>query len=68
MTEYSCWCHDCNKDRKVNGLPYTWQYMIVCPECGNKRCPRANNHEHACTNSNELGQKGSAYEHCKPWS
>ena len=36
--------------------------MIVCATCGNKRCPHATDHRHACTGSNELGQKGSAYQ------
>ena len=36
--------------------------MILCKKCGNKRCPHANNHLNECTKSNELGQKGSAYE------
>ncbi|QDK02603.1 hypothetical protein PP304_gp055 [Gordonia phage Phendrix] len=36
--------------------------MILCPTCGNKRCPHATNHELECTGSNESGQKGSAYE------
>ncbi|EDU9792859.1 hypothetical protein NP45_002835 [Salmonella enterica subsp. enterica serovar Minnesota] len=35
--------------------------FVVCPECGNKRCPHANDHRHACTGSNEPGQEGSAY-------
>lgn len=35
--------------------------MIVCPTCGNKRCPRATNHRYSCTNSNEPGQPGSIY-------
>ena len=35
--------------------------MLCCPECGNKRCPRANDHDNACTDSNEPGQPGSAY-------
>jgi ribosomal protein L37AE/L43A len=36
--------------------------FIVCPECGNKRCPRASNHVLACTGSNEVGQLGSDYK------
>jgi DNA-directed RNA polymerase subunit RPC12/RpoP len=36
--------------------------MIVCPACGNKRCPRATDHRLACTGSNEPGQKGIRYE------
>lgn len=50
-----CWCIACR--------PQTLEDMrfVVCPDCGNKRCPRANDHRHACTNSNEPGQPGSAY-------
>jgi hypothetical protein len=36
-------------------------YMIVCPNCGNKRCPHATNHNNACTHSNRAGQPGSRY-------
>lgn len=35
--------------------------MILCPDCGNKRCPKASNHELSCTSSNEAGQEGSVY-------
>ncbi|MEM5356993.1 hypothetical protein [Enterobacter kobei] len=50
-----CWCHTCR--------PVTISDMrfVVCPECGNKRCPHANDHRNACTGSNEPGQEGSAY-------
>ncbi|HHQ9516008.1 TPA: hypothetical protein ACSW47_002510 [Escherichia coli] len=50
-----CWCRTCR--------PVTMSDMrfVVCPECGNKRCPHANDHRNACTGSNELGQIGSAY-------
>lgn len=49
------WCHTCR--------PVTISDMrfVVCPECGNKRCPHANDHRNACTGSNEPGQAGSAY-------
>lgn len=40
--------------------------FVVCPECGNKRCPKANDHRNACTNSNEPGQPGSSWEHVMP--
>jgi hypothetical protein len=36
--------------------------MVVCQTCGNKRCPKATHHVHACTGSNEPGQKGSVYD------
>lgn len=34
--------------------------MVVCPNCGNKRCPRAAGTEYACTGSNAPGQIGIA--------
>jgi len=37
------------------------QRMILCSICGNKRCPHATDHRHACTNSNEYGQPGSVF-------
>lgn len=50
-----CWCHTCR--------PVTMNDMrfVVCPDCGNKRCPHANDHKNACAGSNEPGQVGSAY-------
>jgi hypothetical protein len=44
-------------------LPVTFQRMILCPDCGNKRCPKASNHRHQCTESNEPNQRGSIYTH-----
>ena len=35
--------------------------MIVCPVCGNKRCPHATDQALACTDSNEPDQPGSIY-------
>lgn len=32
--------------------------MICCPVCGNKRCPKAQNHIFKCTGSNAVGQTG----------
>lgn len=59
-----CDCHRCIKGRgeTINGLPVTLMRMIVCSECGNKRCPHATDHRLACTNSNEPGQPGSVYQ------
>ena len=50
-----CWCHTC-RPVKMNDMRF-----VVCPECGNKRCPHANDHRNACTGSNKPGQIGSAY-------
>ncbi len=59
-----CYCWSCNRDRKdmTGCLPYTATVMILCPDCGNKRCPRATDHRLACGNSNETGQPGSRYQ------
>ncbi|MCM7139895.1 hypothetical protein [Enterobacter kobei] len=42
-------------------LTFSDSRFVVCPECGNKRCPHANDHRNACSRSNEPGQEGSAY-------
>lgn len=42
--------------------------MLLCPTCGNKRCPHASDHTLACTSSNEPGQTGSVYSRKKPHS
>ena len=54
-------CHECLKGQSVDGWPVTSMRMIVCPTCGNKRCPKATDHVHDCTGSNEPGQPGSIY-------
>ncbi|WP_280357099.1 hypothetical protein [Nocardia otitidiscaviarum] len=63
-----CGCHFCHLEwrrtveaidpdaRELRFVPF-----IVCPDCGNKRCPRATYHDHECTRSNEPGQEGSVY-------
>ena len=58
--EQKCWCTTCR--------PITMSDMrfVVCPDCGNKRCPKSNDHRNACTGSNEVGQNGSSWEHVKP--
>jgi hypothetical protein len=35
--------------------------MIVCPDSGNKRCPKGTWHGNACTGSNDPEQPGSRY-------
>jgi hypothetical protein len=47
-------------------IPVAGTMMVLCSICGNKRCPHANDHNNACTNSNEPGQPGSAYADQKP--
>ena len=53
----ACWCTAC--DVAANGGARS--RMSVCPQFGNKRCPRAAQHDNACTGSNEPGQPGSSY-------
>jgi len=61
-TSYQCWCYNClNKIKDGHGLPITMTMLVVCPTCGNKRCPRSTDHNLACTGSNEPGQPGSRY-------
>ncbi|WP_429322457.1 hypothetical protein [Paraburkholderia sp. GAS448] len=56
----ACWCETCS--------PITLQdmRMVLCPACGNKRCPHATDHRNACTGSNERGQRGSSWENVQP--
>lgn len=54
-----CRCRRCLTER--GDLLTLASTMILCPTCGNKRCPHATDHRHACTGSNEPGQPGSCY-------
>ena len=51
-----CPCASCLTEAGVSA----W-WMIVCDECGNKRCPHGTDHRHECSGSNEPGQAGSRY-------
>lgn len=59
-----CPCAACDPglilDGKPTGLP---SRMSVCPDCGNKRCPKAANHaKWQCSGSNTVGQVGVQVE------
>jgi hypothetical protein len=57
-------CHRCLDgvlDPANGNFPVTSSRMILCPACGNKRCPKASDHALSCSGSNEPGQKGSVY-------
>ena len=60
-----CGCFRCLRERIANpddhGARTIYARMIVCPTCGNKRCPHATDHMFACTASNAPGQVGSRY-------
>ncbi len=51
-----CLCRTCIAEQGIE-----CNFYVFCPECGNKRCPKATNHLHACTQSNDAGQYGSYY-------
>lgn len=61
-----------NSDPETSLKNYDWpccwkctpdyQLMLLCPTCGNKRCPHASDHDLACTGSNAAGQTGSIYD------
>jgi hypothetical protein len=53
-----CWCHTC---RPIDYTKPESVYMRLCLSCGNKRCPKASDHNNPCTNSNEPNQEGSIY-------
>ena len=64
----TCWCATCDAferdlvaEKTGDWVVRLTRVMIVCPDCGNKRCPKATRHDQPCTGSNEPGQPGSAY-------
>lgn len=46
------------QEQPINSSSLTATKMIVCSECGNKRCPKASDQRLDCTGSNEPGQPG----------
>lgn len=62
----TCGCSTCDNnywDAMEEYDPGVWRLIafIVCPNCRNKRCPKATHHNNACTGSNKPGQEGSRY-------
>lgn len=53
-----CGCWKCITERDDTAR---MMRMVLCPTCGNKRCPHASNHDLVCTHSNAPGQSGSIY-------
>ncbi len=51
-------CHKCFNESKTS---FMFRRMILCSICGNKRCPKATDHNLECTGSNDEGQLGSVY-------
>lgn len=66
MSEQGCGCYACIGNKPVtegSWITVGMSMMIVCAECGNKRCPHGTDHRHACTGSNEGNQPGSRYRY-----
>ena len=53
-----CHCHTC---RPIDHRDPESVFMRLCPSCGNKRCPKATDHNNECSDSNDAGQVGSIY-------
>jgi len=63
VANVQCGCYNCmSKIADDSGWPLTMSTFIVCSSCGNKRCPKATDHNLACDNSNQPGQSGSRYK------
>jgi hypothetical protein len=66
LTGGECTCHRCHESRMDLIEDFAerlcQQIFIVCETCGNKRCPKATDHNLDCTGSNEPVQPGSLYE------
>lgn len=63
--EDRCKCRACIKEHDLRDSMFpdvpgslSLTTFIVCPKCGNKRCPKVENHRYRCTWSNEPGQVG----------
>lgn len=52
-------CASCSSAELAKN-PELWSRAIMncCHDCGNKRCPKAQNHIYKCTGSNDVGQVG----------
>ncbi len=60
-----CGCRQCLRDRREeeppgSGWPVELVRMIVCPICGDKRCPHASDHRYTCTGSTAPDPPGRA--------
>lgn len=51
-------CLEETDERDMHGFPVRFSIFTVCPKCGNKRCPKADDHRFRCTWSNATGQTG----------
>lgn len=52
--QQECWCETCDL---AQGNPLGRTRMSLCPECGDKRCPRAKHHDNVCAQHQEPPQQ-----------
>ena len=45
LVKVACWCDSCDKEANAGFRTR----MGVCPDCGDKRCNRAQHHDNACS-------------------
>jgi len=57
-----CWCERCRDSRETDMERVLCRGMLLCPYCGNKRCPRVDYHGWKCCGSNEPDQVGGPIE------
>lgn len=55
-----CPCYRCDEPSwpriTVGDRSFPMGRMSLCPTCGNKRCPGAQDHSNICSGSNAVGQ------------
>lgn len=57
-----CWCYVCETearqelylDGRLDAIGRQSAFTHVCPDCGDKRCPRAMFHRYACSGSVDM--------------
>lgn len=53
-----CWCWSCDSTiaeaQRMNGQRPEFAIFIVCPDCGDKRCPRAAYHYRDCQMADDI--------------
>ena len=63
---HKCWLEFLDGEKKAEergvSVSIISNPFILCPTCGNKRCPKASDHDLACTGSNKSGQPGSIFK------
>lgn len=57
----NCHCAVCFEYQLMVYQSTVFPIMHLCPDCGNKRCPKASYHGNDCSNSNVVNQLGSFY-------